>query len=326
VTDTGGAIQSGTTVVSVSRVTNVITLSLAPTSSLTEGVTFQNNPHALYASGHAARYTATVNAATPGSGTPTGTVTFTITPTVGSPIACSNGSTPPVSRSGVATCVVAPGQLVASDAPFTVSAVYSGDLSYGGNSASASQGIQPLSSKTYVAGNPMPPLHGTSVHFTASVIPSLVGVTPTGTVTFVFTSQPITVRGCTLTLSGPTGKVSGCPIPLADLQVGDVVTDTTTPTNIPSGTTVSVIGTNAVTLSQAPIAATGQTIVFTPASTPTITCDGASNAIALTASGATCTLTGGLPQAGSPFDVVAAYSGDTNDGASTSHALFTKVH
>jgi hypothetical protein len=252
-------------------------------------------------------------------------VAVTITPTGGgSPIFCSNGTALNVNRSGTATCTVPAGELVASGAPYSVDATYSGDLNFLSSAQTASQGIQPLASKTYVAGNPMPPLHATPVHFTASVVPTLTAVTPTGSVTFTFTSQPITVVGCTLTAS--TSKVSGCPIPFPDLQVGDVVTDVTTPADIPSGTTVLTVGTNAVTLSQVPTSATGQKILFAPASTPTITCDGGSNIVTLTPSGATCTLTGGLPQAGSPFDVVAAYSGDANDGASTSHALFVKVH
>jgi hypothetical protein len=66
--------------------------------------------------------------------------------------------------------------------------------------------------------------------------------------------------------------------------------------------------------------------LFTPASSPTITCDGGSNSIALAPNGATCTVTGGLPLVGSPFNLVASYSGDANDAASASHALNFKVH
>jgi hypothetical protein len=388
---------------------------------------------------------------------------------------CSNGTAINVSRSGTATCVVALGQLVAANAPYTVAASYSGDLSYTGSGGGpVSQGIAPLGSKAFIAGNPMPPVHDTPVHFTASVVPSQTGVTPTGTVTFMFTSQPITVSGCTLSTSSGN-RASGCPIPLADLQVGDVVSDLTTPGDIPSGTTVQAIGTNAVTLSNAPTSATGQEILFSPPVTvegcslsagtsmvsgcsiptadlqvgdvvtdqttpadipagttvgsigadtvtlsnppttdtgqtivftpqpivvtgctlsatnsivsgcsipvaniqvgdvvadlttprnipggttvqsigsstltlskaptnasgqtviitppappdPAIVCGGGSNSITLTTSGATCSFAGGLPQAGSPFGVVASYSGDANDGASTSHSLFVKVH
>ncbi len=325
VTDTEGAIQGGTTVVTLDKhaMPNTMVLSLPATGSPTESLTFQDNPHDLYPSGHAARYTATVTAVSPGTGTPTGGVVFTITPTGGGPaIACSNGTIITVSRTGTATCVVAAGQLVASGAPYTVMAAYTGSLNYSSSQQSASQGIDPLSSKTYVAGNPMPPVHGTPVHFTASVVPSLQGVVPTGTVTFTFTSQPITQSGCTLTTVSSVGRVTGCS--LADVQVGDVVTDLTTPGDITGGTTVLATS-PAVDLSTTPTSATDQQIKFTPASSPAITCDGGSNAIVLTPSGATCSLTGGLPQPGSPFDVVAMYSGDANDGPSSSHALFVKV-
>ncbi len=332
VSDTGGLIQAGTTVVTLvkhpltGQPSLTLSLPAAGSTTPTESLTFQSNPQGLYPSGHSARYTATLNVTSPGGGSPSGTVTFTITPHGGgSPIACANGTAIAVSRLRTATCVVPPGQLVAGGAPFTVAAAYSGDLSYTSSLQNGSQGIQPLASKTYLAGNPMPPPHGAPVHFTAAVVPSQSGVTPTGTIGFTFTSQPITVTGCTLTASPP--KVSGCAIPLADLQVGEVVTDSTTPGDIPSSplTTVVSIGTNAVTLSQAPTSDTGQKIVFTPASTPTITCDGGSNTVALTPTGATCSLSGGLPQAGSPFDVVAAYSGDANDALSSSHALLVKV-
>jgi hypothetical protein len=37
-------------------------------------------------------------------------------------------------------------------------------------------------------------------------------------------------------------------------------------------------------------------------------------------------LTGGLPLIGSPFNLVASYSGDAADAASASHALNFKVH
>ena len=162
------------------------------------------------------------------------------------------------------------------------------------------------------------------MHFTASVVPSADGVTPTGVVTFTFTSAPFTLSNCTLVASST--RVT-CIAGVSSVIAGDQVRDLTTPADIPSGTSVSSVGSNAITLSSgATVSAAGQSLVFAPVSTPTIICDGGSNSIALTPSGATCTITGGLPFAGSPFSVVAGYSGDVNDGASSSHALSVRVH
>jgi hypothetical protein len=325
VSEAGGAIPAGTTVTSLNHAANTLTLSSPPSSTITESLTFVDNPADTYPSGHPARFTATVTAATPGSGTPTGLLTWTITSQLGSSVFCTNGTSVKINRAGTATCLVPQGQLVSGGAPYTVEASYGGDQNFSAGSQSSSQPILPSTSKTYLAGSPLPPIRSTDVHFTASVVPSAFGAVPTGTVTFTFTSAPFNLTSCTLTSGSNRLTCSGG---LANVLVGDQLSDTTTSGAIPAGTTVSVVGSNNITMSAAataPSAARGDTVLVTPSTTPSWACAGVSNTVELTSSGATCDLPGGLPFVGSPFAVVANYSGDANDGASASHALTIKV-
>ena len=321
---TGSGIPPGATVAALVRRTNTITLSAPATTSVIEALTFVDNPTGSYVSGHAARFTATVTPSSPGTGTPTGKLTWMITGSGGVQVACAGGATVPVNRSGVATCQVPSGQLVTGVGPYSVGVSYAGDGNYSASLQSSIQTITPTASRTYVAGSPMPPLHGTAVHFTASVVPAQTSVVPTGTVQFAFSSAPFPLSPCTLTASSTSVTCGGS---LSGVLVNDVVSDSTTPTALPAGTHVTAVGSGTFTLSAAPTASfSGQKLTFTPASSPTVTCDGGSNTIALLPNGATCTVTGGLPLVGSPFNLVASYSGDANDAVSASHALNFKVH
>jgi hypothetical protein len=324
VTATGGGIAAGATVAALVRRTNSFSLSVSASTSVIEALSFVDNPTDSYVSGHAARFTATVTPSSPGTGTPTGKLTWSITGRGGTTVACANGASVPVNRTGVATCQVPAGQLVSGGGPYSVVASYAGDGSYSASSQSSTQTITPTDSKTYVAGSPMPPLHGTVVHFTASVVPAQASVVPTGTVEFSFSSAPFVLSPCTLTAG--SANVT-CGTSLSGVLVNDVVSDSVTPTALPAGTTVTAVGSGFLTLSAAPSASfSGQKLLFAPGSSPAITCDGGSNAIALAPNGATCTVTGGLPLAGSPFNLVASYSGDANDATSASHALNFKIH
>jgi len=324
VTATGGGVPAGATVAALVRRTNSFTLSAPATTSVIEALTFVDNPADTSVSGHAARFTATVTSSSPGSGTPTGKLTWSITGNGGTTVACSNGAAVSLNRSGTATCQVPAGQLVSGGGPYDVGASYAGDGSYSASSQSSTQTITPTGSKTYVAGSPLPPLHGTAVHFTASVVPAQPSVVPTGTVQFTFSSAPFVLSPCTLT-SGSTSV--SCGTSFGGVLVNEVVSDTTTPAALPAGTHVSAVGSGSITLSAAPSdSSSGQKLTFTPVSTPSVTCDGGSNTIALAPNGATCSLTGGLPLVGSPFNLVANYSGDANSAPSASRALNVKVH
>jgi hypothetical protein len=325
VNDGDGAIATGTIVASIDRAADTLTLTSPASSTTTEPLTFVDNPTDAYPSGHPARFTATVSGASPASGTPTGMLTWTITSGTGSSVFCTNGTTVKIGRAGTATCLVPQGQLVSGGAPYTVEAAYTGDQNFAAGSQSASQPITPSTSKTYLAGSPLPPVRGTDVHFTASVVPSAFGAVPTGTVTFSFTSATFDLTSCTLT-SGSNRMT--CAGGVGPVLVGDQLTDITSSPTIPAGATVVAVGAN-ITLSAAAAAgsvARGDTVLATPVTTPSLTCSTGSDAVALTPSGATCDLPGGLPFVGSPFAIAASYSGDANDGASSSHTLTIKVH
>ncbi len=136
--------------------------------------------------GQAVTFTATVSAAPPASGIPTGTVTFT-----------DNGmtlGTEPVNSGGVATFTTS--QLTVGS--HTIQASYNGDNTFNGSSASLSQSVTG-STSTEISSDLDPSLVGDLVTFAATVSPvAPASGTPTGTVTFLDGS---TVMG-TVTLNG----------------------------------------------------------------------------------------------------------------------------
>ena len=141
--------------------------------------------------GQTVTFTATVSAASPGAGTPTGTVTFKDgAATIGS--ASLNGS-------GVAT-------LSTSSLPVgshSISASYGGDGNFGTSSGtlSSAQVVNRASSATAITSSPNPSVVGQNVTFTATV--SAVGPgagTPSGTVSFH--EGATTLGSATLNASG----------------------------------------------------------------------------------------------------------------------------
>jgi RHS repeat-associated protein len=129
------------------------------------------NP-ATVVSGQATTLSATVTVANPGSGTPTGTVTFYDGVTaLGS--ASLNGS-------GIATLQAS----FASVGSHTISVVYAGDNSFSGStSGNASLTVNQAATTITLTSNTQPSIYGQSVTFTAAVSVSSPGAgTPTGTV------------------------------------------------------------------------------------------------------------------------------------------------
>ena len=76
------------------------------------------------------------SSATDSLGPPSETVTFTITGASGDTLTCSNTPMNVVTISttlqnqGIAQCAIAAGQLMSTDSPYKVKAVYSGDTNY----------------------------------------------------------------------------------------------------------------------------------------------------------------------------------------------------
>jgi hypothetical protein len=151
-------------------------------------------------------FTATVTAASPGSGTPTGSVTFYVNSTPFGPIPLSSGiAAVPLAFPGVTT--------------YSMTAVYSGDSNFTvSTSAALTQTVNKNGSTTVVTSSVNPSVYGQPVTFTATVSPNSPGAggTPTGTISF---SQGSTVLA-TFPLSGTYGSDSASFTTSSPLAVG----------------------------------------------------------------------------------------------------------
>ena len=145
-------------------------------------------------SGQSVTFTATVAAASPGSGTPTGTVNFLDgTTTIG---------TGTLNSSGVATFSTS---TLTSVGTHSITAVYSGDTNFATSTSSAvSQVVNQASTTTARCTNPVrhPSVSGQSVTFTATVAAASPGSgTPTGTVNSPYSRRSLPMA-CTIVTSG----------------------------------------------------------------------------------------------------------------------------
>ncbi|KOG46300.1 hypothetical protein ADK74_12590 [Streptomyces decoyicus] len=133
---------------------------------------------------------ATVTPVAPGAGTPTGTVTFTIT----------GGDTVTVSLDAGGTAVFTNRAPLAAGS-HSVTAVYSGDANFTTSTDTDTQTVNRAATSTTVTSAPDPSLFGQEFTVTARVaaVPPGAG-TPTGTVTF--TIEGVDDRGCGLVRCG----------------------------------------------------------------------------------------------------------------------------
>jgi hypothetical protein len=318
VSDGAGAVPPGTTVLTAQAGT--VTISASPTgSSSSDTLTFVDNPNQTYSSGHPGHFTATVAVVLPATGVPSGTISWSVTSATDTSVACSAGDTVKVSKmTGSASCIVPPGVLTAAGAPYQVEAIYSGDTNFMAGSGTFSQALNPANTKTYLAASPNPPIHDKPAVLSAAVVTSKFGGPPTGGMTFTFTSLPFKVAGCATTSGSATLH---CPGGLSGVGVGYGVTDVSSGMTLVTGTTVTATTATTATLSHAAGGTTSnQTILFTPNTSPTISCSGG-NTVAVSGGDATCSVSGGFPLVGSPFGVVATYSGDSSDAGTSSHQL-----
>jgi Bacterial Ig-like domain (group 3) len=175
-------------------VATMTTLAVNPFSAGADGTTTPTTtsvtgPSSLVA-GHAAKFTATISPFETGSAPvtkATGTVAFTIVGSDSSTVACAGGN-PLLSSKGKAVCKVAADTLFASAAPYSVTAVYSGDDNFGTSTGNLSQTVAQVGSRlklTYLAA----PTSGSSSTFTATVTGGA-GSDPTGFVQFAASSTP----------------------------------------------------------------------------------------------------------------------------------------
>ncbi|HLJ28560.1 MAG TPA: Ig-like domain-containing protein [Candidatus Angelobacter sp.] len=120
--------------------------------------------------GQSVTFTATLTAVPPGTGTPTGQVTFQQGNTVLAQVPLNSSGAAAFSTSALAT---------GSD---TITATYASDFSFAASSGSTVQTVQNFATTTTVTSTPNPSTFGQSVSFTASVTSS--SGAPVGTVTF----------------------------------------------------------------------------------------------------------------------------------------------
>ncbi|MEU9499694.1 Ig-like domain repeat protein [Streptomyces sp. NPDC048196] len=267
------------------------------------------------AAGQPVAFTATVTPIPPGSGTPTGTVTFTF-----------GDSTPPVTAPvtrGVATASHVYAH--AADSPYPVTASYSGDGEFTASVGQDTQTVGRASTTTVVSSSPDPSLVGQLVTFTANIaaVPPGQG-TPTGTVTFDFGDGTAPVMA---PVSGGVARATHTYISAADSPFAVSATYSGDRDFRPSsGTdtqTVARAATTTVVSSSPDPSVTGQEVVFTAtvgsvppgagAPSGTVTFDFGDGTAPVTApvSGGVATVVHVYTRvAGSPYPVSATYSGD----------------
>lgn len=149
--------------------------------------------------GEPVTYTATVTPVTPGTGTPTGTVTIS----GGSGILCVG--TLDAQSPDQASCSA----LETSAGTDAVTASYGGDTNYGASALSTpvAMSVTPASTATSIASSDPAPVVGEAVVYTATVVARAPGAgSPTGTVTFNGADGPL----CTAVLDDANADQATC--------------------------------------------------------------------------------------------------------------------
>ena len=170
------------------------------------GVGSSANPGSV---GSAITYTATVTVNGPGSGLPTGHVSFS---DGGNPIAICQNLLLPSSSPPSVTCA----QMYSTTTPHNITATYGGDTNFVGSSGGLTESLSSVGTTTSVGAAPSTATFGQAVTLTATVAPTSGGANPTGSVTF--TDNGTTTLGSS-TLSTTNG-VTTASILVTTLPVG----------------------------------------------------------------------------------------------------------
>jgi len=288
--------------------------------STTTSLTSSTNPSVF---GQSVTFTATVAAVSPGTGTPTGAVTFKQGGTTLGSGTLSGGS------ASFTTNALAVGG-------HSITAVYGGDSNDTTSTSTAlTQTVNKDATTTSLTSNANPSVFGQSVTFTATVAAVAPGTgTPTGTVTF---KEGGTTLG-TGTLSGGVGSFSTTALTVGGHSITAVYggdSNNTTSTSTVLTQTVSKESTTTTLTSSANPSVPGQSVTFTATvaavapgtGTPTGTVTFKEGGTAI----GTGTLSGGVATFSTTamtvggHSITAAYGGDSNDLASTSTALTQTV-
>jgi large repetitive protein len=268
--------------------------------------------------------TATVSLVTPGTGTPTGTVSFTDD---GSPVAaCQSLSLPTVAPLQVA-CT----ETYESDATHAILASYSGDEDDAGSTASLLQSVGQIPTQTTVASSSPTSTYGQGVTLTATVTPAATAsATPGGTVTFYdYQTNPIATVGIS-TVDGSTtatldiSSLTGGRHSITATYTGDATFGSST-SDAPVKLSVAEAPTIVTVASSADSAVLGQAVVFSvsissSASGETGTVQFVDNGFMIgssTVSGGQATFQTGALNVG-PNPITAVYEGDDDFVGSSS--------
>jgi trimeric autotransporter adhesin len=272
--------------------------------------------------GQSVTLTATVQAVSPGAGTPTGTVEFLNGTTMLGSASLSSGS------GFINTSALALGAN-------SITVQYSGGTDFLGQTSTATTlTVGQASTATTISSSPTSPVFGQEVTITATVAVVSPGVgTPTGTVEFMNGSTPLG----TATLTNGVGSVNTSILPVGNNTISTVYsgatdfaggdsTGTVTIGQSSTSTTLTVSNPNPQANESVTLTATVAAIspgVGSPTGTVTFLNNGTSIGTA-TLSGGTATFTAsGLPVAVN--SITAQYNGDTNFSGSTSTAVPVSV-
>ncbi|HEX4054593.1 MAG TPA: Ig-like domain repeat protein [Tepidisphaeraceae bacterium] len=278
--------------------------------------------------GQSVTFTATVTASAPGSGTPTGTVTFMD--------GATTLGTGTLDGSGVATFSTS--ALALND--HSITAVYGGDTNFTTSTSSAlTQTVdQDGTTSSAVSSSANPSVFGQSLTFTATVTASAPGSgTPTGTVTFM--DGATTLGTGTLNGSG-VATFSTSALALNGHSITAVYGGDTNFTGSTSSTltqTVNQDATSSTVSSSVNPSVFGQSVTFTATVTASAPGSGTPTGTVTFMDGATTLGTGTLNGSGvatfstsalalNGHSITAVYGGDTNFTGSTSSALTQTVN
>jgi large repetitive protein len=159
---------------------DTVTQTVGQAATATE-VTSAHDPGLI---GQTITYTATVAAATPGSGTPTGTASFS---DGGNPIPGCQGLALSPAPPLVVTCPQAYDTTASQD----VTVAYSGDANFTASSGAMTENVSPVSTTTALVPSPAASTSGQSVTLTATVSPTSGTAHPDGSVSFILNGSPL---------------------------------------------------------------------------------------------------------------------------------------
>jgi hypothetical protein len=151
-------------------------------------------------------------AATGNASVPTGTVTFTITGSDASVVACKTttktiDNVATITHAGKATCSIAPEALRAAASPYSITAVYSGDENFAGSTGNGTEDVAKGKTHTKVKVDSRPSDDSSNTftaHIEAGPGTSLVG----GTVNFSVAATPLTPKSLRTCAGGDVQPVA----------------------------------------------------------------------------------------------------------------------